>query len=68
MKNAIKYDKICNLLEVTDTDIEGIEYWEPIAKEAVDEALKGLYALNISSVHGDEKGIYERRCMFQNIR
>ena len=49
-------------------EIENIEYWESIAKEAIDEALKELYAKNISSVHGDEKGIYERKCMFQNIR
>ena len=40
-------------------EIENIEYWESIAKEAIDEALKELYAKNISSVHGDEKGIYE---------
>ena len=59
MKNVVKYDENCNQLEVTDADMEDIEYWDSITKEAVDAALKELYAQNISSVHGDEKGIYE---------
>ena len=38
---------------------EDILYWESLAQEAVEDALKELYAKGVSSVHGDKKGIYK---------
>ena len=60
MKHAVNYDKNGNVLDVTDSDMEDIEYWESIAKEAVDKTVGKLHDKGISSVHADNKGIYEK--------
>jgi len=59
MDKSVKYDKNGKPHEVTDADMEDIDYWGSIAKEAVKGALKELHDKNISSAHGDRRGIYE---------
>ena len=55
MKNVVKYDKNSKIMDVTDTDIKDTEYWESIAKEAVEEAVNKHNDKNISSTYGIEK-------------
>ena len=59
MDRIVKCDKNDKPLEVTDADIEDIDYWESIAKDVVEGALKELHDKKISSPHGDRRGIYE---------